>query len=422
MEEEHMRQRKVLVTLATLAIVASACTSGASSSPSSPVASTPASSTAASTAPSVAASPSLNLPTSVGAGEGELTVLAWPGYAENGSTSPDVNWVKPFETASGCKTSVQVFGTSDEAFSLFTTNPEKFDVISASGDASLRLVRAGYVQPVNADLVKNYADIFPALKDKPYNTVDGVHWGIPHGRGSNLLMWRTDKITTAPTSWAEMFDPSKPWAGKVSVYNAPIYIADAAVVLMKTKPELKITNPYALDDTQFAAAVNLLKAQKPAIGQYWTDYTLQQQAFSKGDAWIGTTWQVITNLLQAEKPPAPVKVIKPVEGATGWSDTWMINSKTKHLNCAYKWLDHIVSASVNAQVASWFGEAPGNSKACSLTPADKTNCDVFYAADDAFWKDVWYWQTPEAKCVDGRTDVPCKDFDAWSKAWTEVKG
>ncbi|MEA2546656.1 MAG: putative spermidine/putrescine transport system substrate-binding protein, partial [Chloroflexota bacterium] len=260
------------------------------------------------------------------------------------------------------------------------------------------------------------------LKDKPYNTVDGVHYGIPHGRGSNLLMWRTDKVTPAPTSWAEMFDPSKPWAGKVSVYNAPIYIADAAVVLMKTKPELNIKNPYALDDTQFQAAVDLLKAQKPAIGQYWTDYTLQQQAFSKGDALIGTTWQVITNLLQAETPPVPVKVIKPVEGATGWSDTWMINSKTSHINCAYLWLDYIVSPSVNAQVASWFGEAPANSKSCALTPADQSNCDIFYAADDAFWKDVWYWQTPEAKCVDGRTDVQCKDFDAWSKAWTDIKG
>ena len=191
---------------------------------------------------------------------------------------------------------------------------------------------------------------------------------------------------------------------------------------MKSKPELKITNPYALDDTQFQAAVDLLKAQKPAIGQYWTDYALQQQAFSKGDVIIGTTWQVITNLLQAETPPAPVKVIKPVEGATGWSDTWMINSKTKHLNCAYKWLDYIVSPSVNAQVASWFGEAPGNSKSCGLTPADQSNCDVFYAADDAFWKDVWYWQTPEATCVDGRTDVQCKDFDAWSQAWSEIKG
>jgi putative spermidine/putrescine transport system substrate-binding protein len=417
-----MQQRRILTAFAVTVVLVSACGGGGTPAPSAPGASQPGTSQppAASQPPPSAPAPSMA--GSVGNGEGALTVLAWPGYAENGSTDPTVNWVKPFEDATGCKTSVQVFGTSDEAFSLFTTNPDKFDVISASGDASLRLVRAGYVQAVNTELVPNYADIFPALKDKPYNTVNGVHYGIPHGRGSNLLMWRTDKVTPAPTSWAEMFDPTKPWAGKVSVYNAPIYIADAAVVLMKTKPELNIKNPYALDDTQFQAAVDLLKAQKPAIGQYWTDYALQQQAFSKGDAIIGTTWQVITNLLQAETPPVPVKVIKPVEGATGWSDTWMINSKTTHLNCAYEWLDYIVSPAVNAQVASWFGEAPGNSKACALTPADKSNCDIFYAADDNFWKDVWYWQTPEATCVDGRTDVQCKDFDAWSKAWTEIKG
>jgi putative spermidine/putrescine transport system substrate-binding protein len=413
-----MRGRAIWAAATVAAILVGACTSGSSTSPSTSAAAT--ASAAASQAASVAPSP--NLPTSVGEGEGALTVLAWPGYAENGSTDKNYDWVNPFEKATGCKVTVQVFGTSDEAFSLFTTNPEKFDVISASGDATLRLVRAGFVQPVNVALVKNYADIFPALKDKPYNTVDGVHYGIPHGRGSNLLMWRTDKVTTAPTTWAEMFDPSKPWAGHVSVYDAPIYIADAAVVLMKTKPDLGITNPYALDEQQFQAAVDLLNTQKPAIGEYWTDYAKQQQSFSNADSWIGTTWQVITNLLQAEDPPKPVKVIKPAEGATGWSDTWMINSKTKHLNCAYKWLDHIVSPEVNAQVASWFGEAPANSESCALTAADQANCDTFYAADDAFWKDVWYWETPEVTCVDGRTDVQCKGFDDWVKAWTEIKG
>ena len=366
-------------------------------------------------------SPAASLPTSVGEGEGALTVLAWPGYVENGSTDPAYNWVKPFEDATGCKVTVQVFGTSDEAFSLFSTNPDKFDVISASGDASLRLVRAGYVQPVNVDLVKNYADIFPALKDQPYNTVDGVHYGIPHGRGSNLLMWRTDDVTPAPTTWAQMFDPSSSFAGKVSVYDAPIYIADAAVVLMKTKPELGIKNPYALDDTQFAAAVDLLKQQKPMISQYWVDYTKQMDAFRNGDATVGTTWQVITNLLQGETPAVPVDVIKPPEGATGWSDTWMINSKTKHINCAYKFIDHIVSPETNIQIAEWFGEAPGNSKACALA-VNPDHCKIFHADDEAFWKDVWYWQTPEAACVDGRTDVQCKDFDAWSQAWTEIKG
>ena len=393
-----MKQRRFLGLLVGAALVAAACGTGA----------TP--------------SPTFNLPTAVGEGEGELTVLAWPGYAENGSTDETVDWVTPFEDASGCKVTVQVFGTSDEAFSLFSTNPTKYDIVSASGDASLRLVRAGYVQPVNVDLVPSYADIFPALKDKPYNTVDGVHYGIPHGRGSNLLMWRTDEVSPAPTSWTEMFDPDSPYAGKVSVFDAPIYIADAAVVLMDTNPELGIKNPYALDETQFQAAVDLLKAQKPAIGQYWVDYTKQMDAFRAGDAVIGTTWQVITYLLQAEDPPVEVDVIKPEEGATGWSDTWMVNSKTTHPNCAYKWLDHIVSPEVNAQIAAWFGEAPGNSKACALTEADQANCDFFHAADDAFWQDVWYWQTPEAKCVDGRTDKTCKTFDDWVKAWTEIKG
>jgi putative spermidine/putrescine transport system substrate-binding protein len=411
-----MRIGRWATLLSAVSLVAGACTSGASTAPSS--------GPGTSSAPGATGTPaaSLNLPTSVGAGEGALTVLAWPGYAEDGSTDKSQDWVHPFETATGCKVTVQVFGTSDEAFSLFSTNPTQFDVISASGDASLRLVRAGYVQAVNVDLVPNYADIFPDLKDKPYNTVDGVHYGIPHGRGANLLMWRTDKVTPAPTSWSDIFDPTKPWAGKVSVYDAPIYIADAAVVLMATRADLGIKNPYALDDTQFAAAVDLLKKQKPAIGQYWTDYAKQQQAFESGNAIIGTTWQVITNLLQAESPPVPVKAIQPPEGSTGWSDTWMINSKTTHLNCAYKWLDYIVSPKVNAAVASWFGEAPANSKACALTPADQANCDTFYAADVNYWKSVWYWQTPETKCVDGRTDVQCKGFDDWVKAWTEIKG
>ncbi len=56
----------------------------------------------------------------------------------------------------------------------------------------------GFVQPVNLDLFPNYTDIFAALKNKPYNTVDGVAYGVPHGRGANLLMWRTDQVDPRP--------------------------------------------------------------------------------------------------------------------------------------------------------------------------------------------------------------------------------
>ena len=71
---------------------------------------------------------------SVGPGEGSLTVLAWPGYAEDGSVDPAYDWITPFETETGCQTTVQTFGTSDEAFAKFTADPEAIDVISASGD------------------------------------------------------------------------------------------------------------------------------------------------------------------------------------------------------------------------------------------------------------------------------------------------
>ncbi len=391
-----MKHSRILAAAGVVALVAAACGGGSSGTP----------------APS--------LPTAIGDGEGQVKVLAWPGYVEDGSTSPDVDWVSSFEDETGCEVTVQTFGTSDEAFTLFQTNPTEYDVISASGDASLRLVAGGFVQPVNVDIIPSYAEIFEDLKNKDYNTVDGVHYGVPHGRGANVLMWRTDQVDPAPTSWAEMFDPASPYAGKFSVYDAPIYIADAAIVLMKSNPELGITHPYALDETQFAAAIDLLKKQKPAVGEYWGDYTKQITSFSNGNTNLGTTWQVIANVLQGSDPAVPVDVVKPVEGATGWSDTWMINSKTPNINCAYKFVNHITSAPINIQIAEYFGEAPGNSKSCALA-ANPDHCDIFHAEDTEYWKDVWYWTTPTESCLDGRTDVKCMDFAKWVEGWTEVR-
>jgi putative spermidine/putrescine transport system substrate-binding protein len=356
--------------------------------------------------------------TELGDHEDSLKVLAWPGYVEDGTTDPAVDWVSSFEEETGCQVTVQTFGTSDEAFTLFQTNPTEYDVISASGDASLRLVAGGFVQPVNVDLIASYTEIFEDLKNKDYNTVDGVHYGVPHGRGANILMWRTDEVSPAPTSWADMFDPNSPYAGQFSVYDAPIYIADAAVVLMQTQPDLGITNPYALDQTQFDAAIALLEEQKPAVGEYWGDYTRQIDSFTNGNTTLGTSWQVITNVLQAAD--VPVEAEKPEGGATGWSDTWMINSKTTKPNCAYAFLNHITSAPINIQIAEYFGEAPGNSKSCELA-TNPDHCDIYHAEDTEYWTDVWYWTTPTAECLDGRTDVTCTDFAKWVEGWTSIR-
>jgi putative spermidine/putrescine transport system substrate-binding protein len=359
--------------------------------------------------------------TELGEGEGAVEVVAWAGYVEDGSNDPAYDWVSSFEEETGCEVNVTLGNTSDEMFTLMQTG--NYDLVSASGDASNRLIASGTVQPINLDLIPNYADVFEGLKDQPHNTVAGVPYGVPHGRGANLLMYNTEQVDPAPDSWSIVWEPDGPWAGSVSgsvtAYDSPIYIADAAVYLMATRPELGIQNPYALDESQFAAAVDLLKQQRQLIGRYWALYTDEIAAFQSGDSTVGTTWQVIANVLQASDPPTPIEVVLPVEGSTGWSDTWMLAAEAQHPNCGYMFMNHIISPEVNVVATAYFGEAPSNAKACDLDPA---HCETYHATDESYFENVWYWATPQAQCLDGRTDVVCKDYSEWTQAWTEIKG
>jgi putative spermidine/putrescine transport system substrate-binding protein len=314
----------------------------------------------------------------------------------------------------------------------------QWDGVSASGNASLRLVAGNDVAPVNLDLIPNYATIYDDLKNQPYNTVDGVNYGVPHGRGANLLMWNTDAVKPSPKSWGVILDPSQAskYKGRISVYDDSVYIADAAVYLKTHQPDLGIDNPYELDDKQFNAAVDLLKQQQPNIGEYWADAAKQIQSFANGDVNVGTTWQYQYFALKADNAPIAASPASqgflPKEGATGWSDTWMISSQAAHPNCMYKWMNFIVSPLANAEVAQYFGEAPAQSKSCEPAtfskatkaldyPPDPKFCDNYHAGDPSFWDKVYYWITPVADCGDDRGNV-CKDNNDWVSAWTEIKG
>jgi putative spermidine/putrescine transport system substrate-binding protein len=343
--------------------------------------------------------------------EGQLNLVNWAGYVEK-------DWVTPFEQQTGCKVNSKVGASSDEMVTLMKTG--NYDGVSASGDATLRLIAAKDVAPVDFDLIPNYANVFEGLKNQPHNTVDGVSYGVAHGRGANLLIWNTDDVSPAPTTWDVVWDASSPAAGKVSVYDSPIYIADAALHLKATQPDLGIDNIYELDEDQFNAAVDLLKQQKKIVGEYWSDAAKQIQSFTSGDSTAGTTWQYQVNQLQGAKDPAPVEATLPEEGSTGWSDTWMISSSAKNPNCMYLWMDYIISPKANAMATEYFGEAPVSAEACTLT-ADPDHCTKFHAEDEAYFEKVYYWTTPVKDCGDDRGEV-CKDYSEWTTAWTEIRG
>jgi putative spermidine/putrescine transport system substrate-binding protein len=352
------------------------------------------------------------LPTTIGKGEGQLNLIAWEGY-----TQPQ--WVKPFERQTGCNVKAKYGGSSDEMVTLMRQGGGgQYDMVSASGDASLRLIRGGDVQPVNVNLVPDWKNFIPQLKSPPHNTVDGKHFGISLQWGPNVLLFNTKKISPAPTSWKAIYSPQ--YKGQVTVPDNPIQIADAALYLSKAQPALGIKDPYELTSKQLDAAAALLKQQRPLVRKYWALASDEIDLFKNGDASIGAAWPYQTITLQ--DAGAPVKDMIPVEGATGWADTWMLSAKAKHPNCAYQWLKYISTPKVQAQQAIYFGETPANTKACAfMDQIQKGSCAKYHGdAPASYFNSIKFWKTPIRDCGGGKTD--CTDYTQWQQKWTEVKG
>jgi putative spermidine/putrescine transport system substrate-binding protein len=354
--------------------------------------------------------PDVPMKTELGAFEGELNIVNWAGFV-------DPKWVDPFTAETGCVVNNRDAGTSDEMVTLMRTG--EYDIVSASGDAALRLIVGGDVAPLNMELIPNFSDeIAEGMKGQIYDVVNGKPYGVPIGRGANLLQYNEDVTGGTPESWDVVWEADSPYAGKITAYDAPIYIADAAVYLMSTKPELGITNPYALDETQLAAAVELLKQQNGIIGEYWSDAVAQITSFVGGNTVVGTSWEVLKKFAAQDN----LKTTLPKEGSTGWYDTWLLSSTSPNSNCAYAWIDYTSQASVNGAIAMNFGMAPANIAFCATDAETQAHCDQFAAEDEAFWDRIWPWTTPIEECVDGRTDVKCTSFQDWTNAWVTVKG
>lgn len=357
---------------------------------------------------------------SIGAGEGKVAIVAWPGYIERGANDPNYDWVTQFEKDTACKVEVKDAATSDEMVALM--NQGGFDLVTASGDASLRLVSGGTVQEINTSLIPSWSTINPALQNAPWHTVNGKHYGVPYQWGPNVLMYNTKVFgSQPPTSWDVVFKEmnlpdGKSNKGRVQAYDGPIYIADAALYLKYHNPELGITDPYELKQNQFDAAVALLQQQRALIGRYWHDANVQVNDFTNEGVVASSTWPFQVNLLVSNKQP--VASVIPVEGVTGWADTTMMHAKAPHPNCAYKWLEWSLNPKLQGDLAAWFGSLPVVPAACQGNAllgdqGCKTN------GYDYFDK-IAFWKTPVADCGDGSKD--CVTYDKWTSAYIAIMG
>jgi putative spermidine/putrescine transport system substrate-binding protein len=355
----------------------------------------------------------------IGPGEGAVSIVAWAGYIERGETDPAYDWVTPFEQKTGCRVGVKVAATSDEMVALM--NEGGFDLVTASGDASLRLIHGRRVQEVNTALIPSWPAIDPRLRDAPWHTVDGRHYGVPYQWGSNVLAYNTRVFgDRPPRSWNVVFEETvlpdgRSNRGRVQAFDGPIYVADAALYLMRHRPELGITDPYALDRRQFEAAIDLLRQQRRLVGRYWHDAIAQVDDFVNEGVAASSSWPFQINLLKSKG--APIASVVPEEGATGWADTTMLHAEAAHPNCAYLWMEHSLSRATQGDLAAWFGSVPAIPAACEGNRLlGEDGCERNGAG--AFER-IHFWRTPVANCGAGRECVP---YHEWVTRYIAVIG
>ncbi|MFL5322196.1 MAG: ABC transporter substrate-binding protein [Myxococcaceae bacterium] len=349
--------------------------------------------------------------------EGSVKIVAWPGYIERGESDKKYDWVTQFEKESGCKVEVKTANTSDEMVKLLLK--PGYDLVTASGDASVRLIKSGHVQPVDVAKVPSWSRVDPRLQNASWHTAEGKHYGVPYQWGPNVLMYNTKVFSTPPTSWSVLFTAQnlpdgKPNKGRIEAYDGPIAIADAALYLMRSKPELGIKDPYELSPEQYAAVTKLLKDQRPLVLRYWHDTTAHTDDFKKGLIAASSAWPYQVNSLKGEGQPVESTI--PKEGCTGWADTTMLVADAPHPVCAYKWLEWSLKPEVQAAVSEWFGSLPAAPDACKTKAPGGTD----FCKTNGFdrFADILFWKTPELKCVTQKT---CAPYIKWDKDYSAIK-
>jgi len=355
----------------------------------------------------------------IGAGEGVVDIVAWPGYIERGETDKAFDWVTDFEAKTGCQVRVKTAGTSDEMVALM--NEGGFDLVTASGDASLRLISGKRVQPINTDLIPSWSKVDERLQAARWHTVDGVHYGVPYQWGSNVLMYNTEVFKgAAPASWKVVFEETtlpdgKSNKGRVQAFDGPIYIADAALYLMAHKPELGIKDPYELNEEQYKAALDLLRGQRALVSRYWHDAFIQIDDFNNEGIAASSSWPFQVNLMVADKKPIASTV--PAEGATGWADTTMMHVDAPHPNCAYLWLEHSINPKLQGDLAAWFGSVPSVLDACKGNALlGDEGCATNGLGN---FEKISFWRTPVSQC---ETQGTCVPYYRWVTDYIAVLG
>jgi putative spermidine/putrescine transport system substrate-binding protein len=337
--------------------------------------------------------------------EGHLDLIAVAGAMPAGALAE-------FAHDTGCVVQTRFAPGSAELLELAAQSDA--DLVLASGDNAASLVSAGRVQAIDARRLPELANLPPRLRALPGVVADGHRYGVPWRWQPNVLAYDTKAHATAPGSWSVLFAPV-PGEASTGLLAAPepIAIADAAIYLAATQPQLRIDDPYALDERQYAAALALLQAQRGAWRGRGGNAAAQAEALRNGVSAAPST-PALVRAMQAEG--LPVAWTLPAEGGSAQVEIAMLHAEAAHPNCALAWIEWALAPATQARLAAEAGALPVDAAACSLEPLK--GADACARDGMALLSTVHFQHVPGAKCGKGA----CVPYSRWTRDYLALVG
>ena len=318
------------------------------------------------TAPAPAPAPAARAAVEEGL-EGALSLVAGPGLIERGAADAGDDWVTVFERETGCRVALEVVAATDDRVAVLARGG--VDLVVAPSAAARRLVRERAVQPLDLERLPSHANVDERLARAPWLHAGGAHYGVPLTWGVHVLLHSTEAFRTPPRSWAVVFEPQRlpdgrGNRGRVLAPDDATVVADAALYLRAKRPELGIVDPFALDERQYSAVLELLRTQHPLVRGYAAEASAYAQAFTQDGVVAARAPAAVVERLRASGLAVAGTV--PAEGATGWADALLLATGAPHPNCAYRFLEWSLNAQVQGELAARNGAVPAVPAACRL--------------------------------------------------------
>lgn len=261
--------------------------------------------------------------------EGELNIYAWAD-----SISPEL--IEKFEAETGVTVNVDSFSSNEDALTRLQAGSSGYDIITPSQHFVKIMVDSDLLLDFDANTLPAFAQVNEEWRNPWWDPTS--EYSIPLAYGSAGFTVNRDEYDGPVDSWAVLFDPASPLAGKIAMLGYPDEIVSAA--------QLYLGIPYCTEDPdQMRQVYELLAAQREGVVAYTSDNI--ENRIGSGEVAAHFWWD--GNTLRLRNTGAPVEYAAPKEGLVGWLDSFVIPADAENVENAIAFIN-FMSTEENATI------------------------------------------------------------------------